>query len=235
MEHSRHLADEGHGETASATGDAAEQVVRLAEALRRGDARAARRCLDERMAQGTPVDTLLRLDLTVAARLLGDFWSADTARFTEVTLGVGILQRLHRELADLDAPPPVPDDDAQRILLAPAPGEQHDFGTSLAGTILHRAGWDVTLVHTPTPARILASAAGGWFDVVGLSISSERNIQALNALVPQLRSASANASAELMIGGWLAQTAPELLAGAGADRIIDDIGTLEARARMVKA
>ena len=194
----------------------AEHVLRLAEALRCGDARAARQCLEARMAQGTEIDTLLRADLMGAARLLGDFWSADTARFAEVTLGAGILQRLHHE--------------AERILLSPSPGEEHDFGTSLAGTILHRAGWDVTLVHTPSPARILASAAGGWFHVIGLSIASARHVPALKTLIPQLRAASANPQAELVIGGWLARATPELLAEAGADRIIADIEALEARA-----
>ena len=208
----------------------AEHVLRLAEALRCGDARAARQCLEARMAQGTQIDTLLRSDLMGAARLLGDFWSADTARFAEVTLGAGILQRLHRELADLDALPPAPSHEAERILLSPSPGEEHDFGTSLAGTILHRAGWDVTLVHTPSPARILASAAGGWFHVIGLSIASTRHVPALKTLIPQLRAASANPQAELVIGGWLARATPELLAEAGADRIIADIEALEARA-----
>lgn len=235
MEHSRHLADHGYDPADSPEGDAAESTLRLAEALRQGDARAARECLDARLEESVPVDTLLRFDLVAAARLLGDFWSADTACFTEVTQGVGILQRLHRELADLDARPPVLGDEAPRILLAPAPGEQHDFGTSLVGTLLHRAGWDVTLVHAPSPARILASVAGGWFEVVGLSIASERHIEALGALMPQLRSASANAQAEFVIGGWLAQTAPELLAEVGADRIIDDIEILEARAQHAPA
>lgn len=235
MEHSRHLADQGYGQADSSEGEAVENALRLAEALRRGDARDARRCLDARLEDGVAVDTLLRSDLVAAARLLGDFWSADTACFTEVTQGVGILQRLHRELADRDARPPALGDETPRILLAPAPGEQHDFGTSLAGTLLHRAGWDVTLVHAPSPARILASVAGGWFEVVGLSIASERHIEALGTLMRHLRSASANAQAEFVIGGWLAQTAPALLAEVGADRIIDDIEILEARAQHTPA
>lgn len=61
-----------------------------------------------------------------------------------------------------------------------------------------------------------------WFDAVGISLSTDRHIQSLGLLLPQLREASDNLNLHLFVGGPMAYLAPELLQGLSAHVLAED-------------
>ncbi|MEO0975132.1 MAG: hypothetical protein AAFX85_18745, partial [Pseudomonadota bacterium] len=98
-----------------------------------------RRSLDK----GVSVERVFRELLIPTAQYLGVEWERDRLNFAEVTVAMGSLQQLLRELSyDFQGTARAPD--LQRsILLAPCPGEQHLFGCLLVAEYFRHAGWDV--------------------------------------------------------------------------------------------
>ena len=90
-----------------------------------------------------PVESLY-LDLFApAARLLGEMWSDDHCDFSAVTVALGRLQRLLRELSpafgtEIEYPRQRP----PRAVAQP-PDEQHSFGLCMVAEFFRRDGWDV--------------------------------------------------------------------------------------------
>ena len=85
--------------------------------------------------------------LAPTARYLGELWDEDLCNFTDVTVGLGRLQRVLRVLRELSPAlgrgmeHPAP---GRRVLLLPSPGEQHTFGLVMAAEFFRSAGWDVS-------------------------------------------------------------------------------------------
>ena len=70
-------------------------------------------------------------------------WSEDECDFSTVTVALGRLQRLLRELSpafgtEIEYPA-----NGRRALFAQAPDEQHSFGLSMVAEFFRRQGWDV--------------------------------------------------------------------------------------------
>jgi hypothetical protein len=86
----------------------------------------------------THEDLLLKL-LAPAARRLGKMWDDDSCDFADVTIG---LMKLHRVLERVNAEGPSgmgAGGNSPRVLLAPAPGEQHVFGIVMVGEFFSRS------------------------------------------------------------------------------------------------
>lgn len=173
-------------------------------------------------ARGLPVPALLLHLLSPAAARLGEWWVEDRCSFVDVTLGLMHLQQVLQALspvllADIAAPA-----DARRILLLPAPGEQHVFGLSVVAEFFRRGGWDVAV----EPVESLAEAAGlvreGWFTVVGVSAGTGERAGALAALVAAIRQASCNPDVAVLVGGAAFRTRPQLAREIGADGVAGD-------------
>ena len=97
------------------------------------------RLLAEGMAVG---DIYLHL-LAPAARELGQMWDEDLCSFTDVTVAVGRLQRVLRSLSPAFGQEGDHPQNGRRVLLVPAPGEQHTFGLTIVAEFIRRAGWEV--------------------------------------------------------------------------------------------
>jgi MerR family transcriptional regulator, light-induced transcriptional regulator len=160
--------------------------------------------------------------LAPAARRLGELWSADLCDFTDVTVGLGRLQCVLRDLsADARAPhgEGVP---SQRALLLPVPGEQHTFGLSMVKEFFRQAGWLVWHELPDNPQRVLALVREHWFDLVGVSIGAERHVDGLTTLIRDLRKRSHNRALLVLVGGPLLLDHPELATRVGADASATD-------------
>ena len=64
---------------------------------------------------------------------------------------------------------------------------------------------------------VLTHLRRDWFDAVALSISSDRQLQALSLCMPRLREGAPNPQLHVMVGGPMAQKAPEALEALGVD------------------
>jgi methanogenic corrinoid protein MtbC1 len=117
--------------------------------------------------RGMTVEALYLDLLAPAARLLGEYWDNDLADFAAVTVGLGQLQRLLRDLSpdfsiDLGSRA-----HARRVLLVQAPHEQHSFGLSMVAEFFRRDGWVVEGGVGTAAADPVVRVQNDWYDVSG--------------------------------------------------------------------
>jgi methanogenic corrinoid protein MtbC1 len=160
--------------------------------------------------------------LAPTARYLGDLWSQDLCSFTDVTLAVGRLQRVLRELSPsfgstVDQPA-----DGRRVLLLPGPGEQHTFGLVMVAEFFRRADWDVTGGAWCAGADAPKMVRTEWFDVLGFSLAAEVNLPALGECIRASRHAACNRQLAIMVGGPMFTAHPEYVGQVGADGMAAD-------------
>ena len=157
------------------------------------------------------------VDLLIpTARRLGDDWNDDTISFTDVTIGLSRLQQvvraLGRALPSRDA-----DEGARSACFVPAPGEQHAFGLVILEDYFLRAGWRTWLDMAATREDTVRTVRHEWFDVFGLSATSDTPTEVIAATIAQVRRASRNPALFVMVGGRLFIENPALAGAVGAD------------------
>lgn len=173
-------------------------------------------------ARGVSLDRIYIDVLSPVARRLGVMWEEDVCDFTTVTIGLSCLHQVVREYSPaftLHAKRAEPD---RRILLAPAPGEQHSFGILVVEQFFRGAGWDVWSGAGVERAEILEAAQRVWFGVAGFSLACEDHLGALAMLIRDVRRASRNAGVGILVGGPLFVDRPDLVALVGADATAAD-------------
>ena len=167
-------------------------------------------------------EALLNDLLKPAAELLGTMWERDSCDFMTVTLGVYRLNQIMRETATegmefLRAP-----GFEHRILLLPAPGEQHSFGISMVSDAFREGGWCVRSAPAVTRRQILRLVKDEWFDVLGLSVSSDRWLKGMPSCIRAVRAASCNPEVYIMVGGGAITRCTERSRFLGADSAVGD-------------
>jgi methanogenic corrinoid protein MtbC1 len=172
--------------------------------------------------QGATVESLYLDLLAPAARELGRMWDEDECMFSDVTVGVGRLQRIMRNLSpafgtEVDVPP-----DGRRALLLAAPGEQHTFGLSMVGEFFRRSGWDVVCEFDAGAEDPVGLVREEWFDVVGISAGVEARLDWLKSGIAAVRHASRNRAIGVMVGGPVFAADPARAAAVGADATAKD-------------
>jgi MerR family transcriptional regulator, light-induced transcriptional regulator len=172
--------------------------------------------------RGMPIDNLYLGLLAPAARLLGVMWEEDRAMFSDVTVAVGQLQRIMRMLSpafggEVDHPA-----DGRRILLLPAPGEQHTFGLTIVADFFRRAGWQVVGGVGDSSLDPVALVTVEWFDVLGISGGAHARLDWLKTGIAAVRRASRNRAIGVMVGGPIFTDAPGLAFDVGADATATD-------------
>jgi methanogenic corrinoid protein MtbC1 len=207
-----------HGEQARvhAAPDAAE-VERFAQALVASGDEAVKAVVQACRARGLLVGSLFLDLLAPAARLLGSWWDEDKCDFSTVTVALGRLQRLMRELSpafgqEVHEPP-----NGRRVLLAQHPGEQHSFGLAMVAEYFRREGWEVLggiggSVNDPS-----SEVAREWFDAAGFSVGSETRVEWVRERIADLRRRSRNKAIAVIVGGPLLSLDPTWAQRLGAD------------------
>ena len=166
-------------------------------------------------------DVLLRL-LAPAARRLGRLWEEDEVDFADVTIG---LMKLHRVLERVNADTPCglgAGGVSPRVLLSPAPGEQHVFGVVMVGEFFARSGWRVRCESAPTCEDLAVEVADNHYDVVGLSASCDITLKSLREAIRIVRTASQNPDVVVLVGGPLINEDVGLARRIGADATATD-------------
>jgi methanogenic corrinoid protein MtbC1 len=186
------------------------------------DAAVAAAYVEALRTQGTPLETLYMELITPAARRLGELWDADLCDFTEVTVGLWHLQQVLRGLSPAFREEARRPSNGRRVLLVPAPGEQHVLGVIIVGDYFRRAGWDVWGEPPATNDDLPEVVRNDWFDVVGLSVGCEVRVEMLAAEIRSIRRASCNRDVAVMVGGPLFSKHPDLVAAVGADATAKD-------------
>jgi MerR family transcriptional regulator, light-induced transcriptional regulator len=154
-----------------------------------------------------------------AARELGAMWTRDECDFTEVTTALWRIQQVMYDLSpefqsggDLQK-----HGNSHQIMLVPVPGSQHTLGILMVAEFFRKAGWRVSGEPLAQTADMIHEVARRHFDVVGISIGSEPQLEGVDDLIIELRKASLNPSLIIMAGGPVFAHHPEYARSIGAD------------------
>lgn len=198
-----------------------EDVAVFAELVLHENDHAVRDCVIALRDRGVPIEAIFLDLLSPVARHLGEMWERDLCTFSEVTVGLGRLQKVLREnsaaFGQFDNPGP--GKLGKRILLMPCPGEQHTFGLSLVAELFHRAGWDVVTCFLATDAAAVM-VKKDWYDVVGFSLGSASGVPRLRAAMELVRQVSQNPQIPIIAGGPIFLLHPEYGEQIKADAVI---------------
>jgi methanogenic corrinoid protein MtbC1 len=198
------------------------EVERFARLVLAGDDDLPLACVEELRARGVMVEAIYLDLLAPTARYLGDLWTEDLCDFTDVTVGLGRLQRVLRELSPALAREGEVPEHGLRILLLPSPGEQHTFGLVMVGEFFRRAGWQVAGGPWETALEAPVMVAAERYDAVGFSLGAEVHLEALRDCIAAVRRASRNRGVAIIVGGPIFQQHPEFARSIGADEVSRD-------------
>jgi methanogenic corrinoid protein MtbC1 len=187
--------------------------------------------VQEVMAQGTSVESVFLDLLAPTARHLGTLWESDATDFANVTLGVGRLQLIMRQLGEVFFEQGVRSDGGESALLTTIPGEQHSFGLSMVAEFFRRAGWNLCTGPFSSHQELTSLVHNHWFDVVGFSVSSDRRLEELKQDIHDIRRDSRNKNVGIMLGGPMMARNPGLVASMGADMMSLDATIAPQQAR----
>lgn len=196
-----------------------ETLVGLAT---RADLQGAISYLEGLRGRGMQLERLYLDLLAPAARRLGVMWEEDLCDFTTVTIGLSCLHQVVREYSPaftVRGPRAEPD---RRVLLAPAPGEQHSFGILVVEQFFRGSGWDVWSGAGSERAEILEAVHRVWFGIAGFSLACEDHLSGLALLIRDVRRASRNTGLGVLVGGPIFIDRPDLVSLVGADATAAD-------------
>lgn len=160
--------------------------------------------------------------LAPCARLLGQWWCCDTASFAQVTIASSNLQRLLHRLSPEFCAPGADRPAGLSLLLATEPQTQHTMGAFMLAEFFRRRGWRVQLLAPQDVEEVLDQLRRDWFDAVGLSVSTTRQLPALQQLLPRLRAQSPNPKLAVLLGGPLRSLDPTALQSLDVDLLGGD-------------
>jgi methanogenic corrinoid protein MtbC1 len=160
--------------------------------------------------------------ITPAARLLGEMWDEDKTDFAQVTLGLLCLHQITHELGYEYQDGPQRSGPLKRVMIASAPGSQHFLGLSIVSEFFRKEGWDVVVEISTTETELCHSVSNEWFDLIGLSVGLREQLVNIPALVSNIRKASKNPVAAVILGGPAFLSVAATAQSLGADAISTD-------------
>ncbi len=183
------------------------------------EADVAVRYVDTLRSEGTPLASLYLDLLTPAARRLGEMWEEDRLSFADVTIGVCRMHQVLLEYSRCFDAPEGPEVKTPSAFIAPVPGEQHTFGLFMVMEFLRRDGWTCFSATPANKREFLKYAVAQRFDMIGLSVSADRNLEDARRLIGELKR---NSRAVIVVGGRCFLEHPELVDETGADAMAKD-------------
>lgn len=166
---------------------------------------------------GVSTQRLLVEVLAPCARRLGEMWETDQLDFLKVTIATSNLHKHFHKLC-----PPVGSRSGPgnpKLLLSPAPGEQHIFGLLIVGEMFRRSGWVVTTRLDPHAVDLLNVIGQEEFDAVGITVNCDGALPKVAQLVDDLRLHSTNPGLIVLAGGSLFSGRQHLARAIGADYV----------------
>ena len=178
-----------------------------------------RTCFQAWLAQGMALDTLYLQVLAPAASLVGQWWAADSVEFAHCAVGYNHLQDLLVEFSPqfLAQSSGYATPAGHRALMMGQPNAQHALGLMMLAEFFRRDGWSVTSASKMGRFEALSTIANEAFDLVAISVSTQRELPALTKHIVQLRQRSLNPRVAIMVGGPMLAQDPHLAATLGAD------------------
>ncbi|WP_299622220.1 B12-binding domain-containing protein [Pelagibius sp.] len=213
---------ECNGEQVEQAKPCVDDITELTSLVLKSDATMAQRYVDLLRERGVALESIFLDLLAPAAKHLGELWKQDLCTFTDVTIGLGRLQQILRNLSFATQGETIPWQQGRRALIAPAPGEQHNFGALMVAEFLRRAGWDVMAEPVTEKRHVADLVRQEWYAVLGLSLSCDDGLEALAAEINEVRRVSRNESLSVIVGGRVFVEHPKCVTQVGADAMAVD-------------
>ena len=164
-----------------------ESLDAFCDALIEPDPGAALRFIEARRAEGVTRQGVYLGYVAAAARRLGEKWEEDDLSLVDVTVGTGHLYAMLRALrAERPEPRHLPGN-RRAALFATVPGEDHGIGITVAADLFREAGWEIDLQTATDHDGLVGHAEATRPHIIGLSLSTDRRLDALARLVVALR------------------------------------------------
>ena len=210
------------------------EIDRFVECVRGHDDDRASAHVAGLLERGTEVEAIYLDLLAPTARQLGELWSDDACDFVEVTIALGRLQRILRDVSHLFVGRGT-QPDAGRVLLSCIPGEQHSLGLFMVSEFFVRDGWEVSLGAPISDCDVGTLLRDEWYDVVGYSVACNSRLSYLSREIPRLRKLSRNRRITVLVGGRVFNDQPEMVERVRADAACTDARTAPGLARRMVA
>ena len=170
-----------------------------------------RKILMKWRSQGYSLKDTYLFGITGSARLIGELWSRDALDFVNVTIALSRLHRVMHEFSQEFLSEGNSESNGLSLLLMTEPGSQHGLGVFMLSEFFRQAGWRVTLASPQDIVDFKRIFLSDWFDAVVLSISTDRQIDAVAQSLPELSKTTANPNLKIYVGGPMAQVSPEAI------------------------
>jgi methanogenic corrinoid protein MtbC1 len=198
-----------------------------------GSEHSAREAVDAWRQRGLTVERIFLELFTPTARRLGVMWEDDSADFATVTVGLGRLQRLLRELSQAFGTEVEHPQNGRRVLLCQPDDEQHSFGLAMVAEFFRREGWEVRGGPAGSGIDPVALVRREWFDAIGISVGSERRLDWAASRIAAVRRASRHSGIVVVVGGPIFTLHPEWVDRVGADAAPADASVAPAIAETI--
>ncbi len=200
---------------------AQSEVGELVQALAADDSQRVTRLIENVKGRGVPVAAIYLELLAPTARLLGESWDQDTIDFATVTMALGRLQRLLRELSPAFGNEVGQPSLGRKVLLTQAEQELHMFGLAMVAEFFRRDGWDVLGGVAGIGIDAVKWVRRDWFDCVGFSVGDEERLPWIRDTIQAVRRASRNSAVVILVGGPVFTRNPAWCDEIGADATTD--------------
>ncbi|MBC6437364.1 MAG: cobalamin B12-binding domain-containing protein [Rhodobacteraceae bacterium] len=179
------------------TAPAPDATERLARLLVGDDHALAMQHVFQLFEDGATMGEVYLDHLAPAARLMGDWWGADTLPFADVTIGTGRIYGIMRHIRTHMILPPK--EQTRAAIFVTVPGEVHTLGITMAADLFRERGWTVRLLLGQRHTQLVREMAQDRSPVIGLSASGRQSVEPLARLIVALR--MARPTAHIMVGG----------------------------------
>jgi methylmalonyl-CoA mutase cobalamin-binding subunit len=195
------------------------QCEALAQACVSAETVEVERCARRFLALGLGIEGLFLGAIPTAARLFHDWWAEDRIDFVDVTRGTFQLEELVYTLSTefvLHGPAKLAAS-GFKALLVNTPGSHHSLGLLILSQYFKRYGWHVYSHTASTGDDLLTAVRTEWVDLVGISVSDQRQFDNLARLIRSMRQQARNRALRVMVGGPALRFEPQLATLLGAD------------------
>ena len=171
------------------------------DACRQGDSLRVNKIIDRLITQGLTQESIFLDLITPAARHLGALWDQDLCSFADVTCGLAIMHHVIYRLGYEFRDGPHVKGEKINVMMCCAPGSMHLLGATIVGDLFRREGASVVIEVSSTQQELVRAVENEWFDVIGISVAIESQLQPLKSLIKELKHRSGNPHVKVLLGG----------------------------------
>ncbi|MEA9602070.1 cobalamin-dependent protein [Polynucleobacter sp. MG-28-Ekke-A2] len=186
-----------------------EQVCKITELLLDTEEGAFELAITVLKTHGASINYIVLELIPEIAKKLGKQWEEDTLSFTEVSIGVGKLERAIHKLDYLFQATQLEKRQDKSILISLFPDSQHSLGALILSNFFTYSGWQVYRPANNGLNAIIHEIESKHHHVLGISISTYEQLQELPHLIKLLKGKSNNPQILVLIGGPLYNKSPE--------------------------